>query len=317
MIALPNKLIVFGGFYDNGKAIINYNDLHVFDLSSMTWSEVKRPSKGTQWPNPRAGHQFMLHSGTNSAILYGGVRMEVKSKETKEAKNTSYFNDCWKLDLSNYSWSKVRAKGAAPNPRAGMTMAIHRERAVVFGGSTDIESEFDFATTCHNDLFSLSLGERNVWNEVKVQKGAPLPRRHAQMVVKGNNLIVFGGVLEQKKKEITLNDWYSLDLKKQNAWKPLVEMDLSSQVWLASDDEEEKEESGSEPEEIVEEVDPNAEVVDVDVPMDNESLKEYFARSREYWVKFVQDQADGEEISPKALKRLAFQQCKDRFEEYE
>lgn len=313
MIALPNKLIVFGGFYDSGKHITNYNDLHVFNLEDMTWSEIKQPSSGRDWPPARAGHQFILHAKSNTAILYGGVRMEVKTKES----NTHYMNDIWSLNLETFKWSKVRAKGAAPNPRAGMTMAMHKDRAILFGGSTDIESELDFDTTCHSDLFSFAPAN-SMFNTVVPKKGvAPHPRRHAQMVVKGNKLVVFGGVLEQKKKEITLNDWQLLDLKKLDAWETLIGMDIEAQEWLGSDDDEQaEEEEGSEPEEDFEEPeDPNAEVAEEDIPMDNENLREFFARSKEFWTKIAQEQNG--EANPKALRKLAFELCKDRFEEYE
>lgn len=312
MVAHQNKLFVFGGFYDNGKDIQYYKDLHIFDLDFMEWTKVKAAG---QWPGARAGHQFMVHAESNTALLYGGVRSEVlKGGATK----TNYLSDTWQLNLDSLKWVKFKGKGEAPSPRAGMTMAIHKERALFFGGVSDIESELDFQSTCHNEVFSLSLA-KGIWNKVQFKEGeAPNPRRHAQMIVRGNLLYIFGGVFEQKSKEVTLNDWHSLDLKKLNNWQTLVGMNIEEQEWLGSDDEDEEEKKDDEDDEDDEgdEGDEPPEEMKDDVPLKKENLQAYFSRSRLFWVAKASETLGETDVenSTKEARKLAFNLAKERFE---
>lgn len=320
MIAHQNKLFVFGGFYDNGSDMTYYDDLHAFDLETMLWKKVNKTS--SQWPSPRAGHQFMAHAESNTALLYGGVRTEaLKGGSSK----TNYLSDTWQLDLAKLKWTKTGGKGAAPPPRAGMTMAIHKERALFFGGVQDEESELDYKSTCHNDMYSLALA-KGVWNKVQLKEGEPPhPRRHAQMVVKGNSLYVFGGVLEMKKKEITLNDWHALDLKKMDSWKTLVGMDVEAQEWLGSDDEEEEDEKKGGGDESCEDEDEGDgegdEPVELDdeVPLETETVRDYYTRSQVLWMskattQLASEGGTAEEKNDTADKALAKQTRKLAFE---
>ena len=71
----------------------------------------------------------------------------------------------------------------------------------------------------------------------------PCGRFNSQMVFKGGNIYLFGGVVESGEKDITLKDFYSLDITKMDSWSILIENDQME--WLGdgdNDDEDEEEE---------------------------------------------------------------------------
>mmetsp|Transcript_18729 Transcript_18729/g.28449 ORF Transcript_18729/g.28449 Transcript_18729/m.28449 type:complete len:817 (+) Transcript_18729:106-2556(+) len=72
-----------------------------------------------------------------------------------------------------------------------------------------------------------------------VSRTAPLPRIKAQIVVRGNSLILYGGILEVGDREVTLDDVWSLELQKREEWICIHEGSMHKQVWkgVASDDE--------------------------------------------------------------------------------
>ena len=73
-----------------------------------------------------------------------------------------------------------------------------------------------------------------------VKRKAPLPRIKAQIVVLKNTLYLYGGILEVGDREVTLDDCWSLDLVKREAWVCLWEGSMHRQVWkgVESDDNE-------------------------------------------------------------------------------
>lgn len=54
-----------------------------------------------------------------------------------------------------------------------------------------------------------------------VERSEPLPRINASVVVRGHALYVFGGILEVGDREVTLDDMWTLDLRKRDAWNCL------------------------------------------------------------------------------------------------
>ena len=58
----------------------------------------------------------------------------------------------------------------------------------------------------------------------------PSPRMNALMVVKNNQLFLYGGIYEDGDKQYTLSDFYSLDLHKLDEWHIIIKNDLKTQV---------------------------------------------------------------------------------------
>ena len=72
----------------------------------------------------------------------------------------------------------------------------------------------------------------------------PCGRFNSQMVYKGGNLYLFGGVVESGEKDITLKDFYSLDTSKMDSWNILIENDQME--WLGDGDNDDEEASDEE-----------------------------------------------------------------------
>jgi hypothetical protein len=64
-----------------------------------------------------------------------------------------------------------------------------------------------------------------------VARKCPLPRINAQIVVRGNTLIIYGGILEVGDREVTLDDCWSIDLQKREEWNCVWNGTMHKQVW--------------------------------------------------------------------------------------
>jgi len=66
---------------------------------------------------------------------------------------------------------------------------------------------------------------------IAVSRKTPLPRIKAQIVVRGNTLYVYGGILEVGDREVTLDDLWSLELQKREEWVCIHPGSMHKQVW--------------------------------------------------------------------------------------
>jgi hypothetical protein len=64
---------------------------------------------------------------------------------------------------------------------------------------------------------------------------SPLPRIKSQIVVRGNTLYVYGGILEVGDREVTLDDIWSLDLQKREEWVCIHPGTMHRQVWKGAE----------------------------------------------------------------------------------
>lgn len=108
--------------------------------------------------------------------------------------------------------------------------------------STTIADDGIFKLTISNDV-ERSVNVSNMSQEIKHFQ--PRPRINCGMAIKHGILYLYGGLYEDGDKQITLQDFYALDLKKLDEWKILIDDD-KKQEWLGSssesdmDDEEEE-----------------------------------------------------------------------------
>ena len=105
-----------------------YNDLWELDLETLKWSALGAP--GALAPPPRSGCQLVLHAEAGTLFMYGGYRKEPGDDGVELGVALA---DCWALDLTKYTWERVKKQGIAPGPRSGFTLVAHRNRAVLFG----------------------------------------------------------------------------------------------------------------------------------------------------------------------------------------
>mmetsp|Transcript_8255 Transcript_8255/g.12434 ORF Transcript_8255/g.12434 Transcript_8255/m.12434 type:complete len:861 (-) Transcript_8255:37-2619(-) len=68
-----------------------------------------------------------------------------------------------------------------------------------------------------------------------VSRKVPLPRINAQIVVRGNTLFLYGGILEVGEREVTLDDCWSMDLQKREEWTCIWNGTMHRQVWKGAE----------------------------------------------------------------------------------
>ena len=154
MTVYKNKLLVFGGFFDDGKAVQYYNELWILNLDEMKWI-CHLPDPGQLWPSSRSGCGIAIHG--DSLFVYGGYSKTADDSD-KEIEHGKACDDMWILSLTQSSkmvWEKVKKAGMAPGPRASATLISHKNRAFVFGGVSDNELKGgeDMSSDFHNDLY--------------------------------------------------------------------------------------------------------------------------------------------------------------------
>ncbi|KAI0244378.1 hypothetical protein L0F63_003636, partial [Massospora cicadina] len=111
-------LLIFGG----GDSSQYYNDLHVLDTVTLTWSSP--PTYG-EAPTPRRAHSTCLYK--NALYVFGG------------GDGRYPLNDLFRLDLTTnngYRWSKLEPTGTPPVSRGYHSATLlDGGQLVIFGGS--------------------------------------------------------------------------------------------------------------------------------------------------------------------------------------
>lgn len=206
---------------------------------------------------------------------------------------------------------------------------------------------FDFPSSAHQGIKNSSVMKLNSKTKQPeaVSRTEPLPRINSSMVVTGNTLFVYGGLLEVGDREITLDDMWTLDLKKRQTWNCLWPGTMHKQVWRGAvhddddsyystdnktdrgaDDEDEEEKAE------IEQLEANKKdrlklelrslrdthgLADPDrTPAPGEGLIEFYTRTSDYW-NHQADLSKETGVSSKEIKRQGFALAKDRFESVE
>lgn len=69
-------------------------------------------------------------------------------------------------------WEKVKKAGLVPSPRTSVALAVHKKRAIIFGGVTDQHGQGDHMfSTLHDELYQFNLDSRR-WYPVAVKPPA-------------------------------------------------------------------------------------------------------------------------------------------------
>ncbi|KAL4853408.1 Kelch domain-containing protein 4 [Chlorella vulgaris] len=161
MVLHGKQLLLFGGFFDNGKETRYFNDVWSYDTEELRWM-LLGPKAGHTAPSPRGGCQLALtgdqlyifggysvkkaepDSGGCSGSLAGYSFLPNKKKggkgEEDEGKGVVH-DDVWCLDLKSLEFERIKRQGMAPNQRTAFGLVTHRKRAVLFGGIMDQEGK--------------------------------------------------------------------------------------------------------------------------------------------------------------------------------
>ncbi|KAK2646335.1 hypothetical protein Ddye_021530 [Dipteronia dyeriana] len=117
VVRASSVLILFGGEDAKRKKL---NDLHMFDLKSLTWLPLHCTGTG---PSPRSNHVATLHDD-KILFIFGGSS---KSKT---------LNDLYSLDFETMIWSRIKIRGYHPSPRSGCCGVLCGTKWYIAGGGS-------------------------------------------------------------------------------------------------------------------------------------------------------------------------------------
>ncbi|RDX75301.1 Acyl-CoA-binding domain-containing protein 4, partial [Mucuna pruriens] len=116
VVMAKSVLILFGGEDAKRRKL---NDLHMFDLKSLTWLPLHYSGAA---PCPRLNHVAALYDG--KIFIFGG------------ASKSRTLNDLYSLDFETMAWSRIKIGGFHPSPRAGCCGVLCGTKWYITGGGS-------------------------------------------------------------------------------------------------------------------------------------------------------------------------------------
>jgi hypothetical protein len=266
-------MILFGGFHESAKNGDTrfFNDLHVYDFQSMTWTELKY-GKLARLPPPRSACNLALMSTGSSSegdalFVYGGYS-KVRNASNIHSNGNSSGNingrqqqhhglckssegivhvDCWFLPLKSLlggiaagggapippspTWERITRKGEYPSGRAGTSSVVFQKNKMVVFGGV-MDDEGD-----HHTMISTFFDDLFAFDMER--------RRWFAMGLKEKKDI--GGVGRRRRKkdaavgaglgcvmmsaEIDNGDGHSDDFEEENCAIPIKNEEVKSNGW--------------------------------------------------------------------------------------
>ncbi|PPS04074.1 hypothetical protein GOBAR_AA16591 [Gossypium barbadense] len=252
-----DQIYLYGGYYKevssdkNSSALekgIVHADMWSLDPKTWEWNKVK---KSGMPPSARAGFSMCVHK--KRAMLFGGV---VDMEMEGDVMMSLFLNELYGFQLDNHRWyplelrkekstkvksrkdSKQETPGSDYNDKVNIeakTSGIddkdqimeYDEEAGDEESNIDEMSEHIVASMTINDesncLLLLNMSNLLMHESViNFQVVKPCGRINSCMVVGKDTLYIYGGMMEVKDREITLDDLYSLNLSKLDEWKCII-----------------------------------------------------------------------------------------------
>ncbi|KAI9168476.1 Kelch repeat-containing protein 3 [Blastocladiella emersonii ATCC 22665] len=204
MTLWKNYIVLFGGFYETYAQTKYYDDLWVFNLQDYKWTKIEIPDHLGSRPTARSGFQMFAHK--DHVFVYGGYcKQFVKGQKVKGVTHT----DLWALkmtpDLKHMRWERRKKMGYYPGPRAGATMTVWKDRAILFGGVQDVEiSDELMESTCFNDMYAYQM-ESNKWYSMTLRSKKQPKQKKKDRSAKPAHLGAAGGADSDREDEPSNN----------------------------------------------------------------------------------------------------------------
>ena len=215
-VAWRHYMLLFGGFHESLRSETRwFNDVHIFDFQTATWTELKFGRLARAPPARSAANVAVCAAPTEALVVYGGYS-KVKGGNASGGGQPGIrsegitHTDCWVLPLKSLlpakgsgaingsnppSWERVTRKGEYPSPRAGTSCVVHRNRMLVYGGVSDLEGDHHrMESVFYDDLFAFDM-ERRRWFAMRLKKAGSGGRRRRRR--KGDG----GAAAEEEEKE--------------------------------------------------------------------------------------------------------------------
>ena len=306
------------------------SDWYKWCSKTMKWQKVKRAGYG---PSRRAGFSMILHK--HNAVLFGGVE-DVENDDDLES---LFFNDLFAFNLERKKFfpMTLRKKKGRKTRRSKNSANMNESSETTRDSSKqdDIKAEIIEQTEDQAQVDDDGDG-KDIDTEaltaalMQQDEQKPSPRFNSAVAVMKNILYIVGGMVEKGEQEITLDDIWAIDLNKLDEFHELKELSEACSEWIASDEEDEEAEEENDDDESENDGDDEKEerkekrkgrlqrlrqrtndAEDINfTPLINESLKDFFDRTKNYWIGEVHE-ALGE--SGKALRRVSFEWAFKRY----
>ncbi|XP_020203821.1 kelch domain-containing protein 4 isoform X1 [Cajanus cajan] len=264
LFVYQDDIFLYGGYSkevssdkNNSEKGFVHSDMWSLDPKTWEWNKVK---KSGMPPGPRAGFSMCVHK--RRAVLFGGV---VDIEVQGDVMMSLFLNELYGFQLDTNRWyplelrkeksTKDKLKKIEQNCADGVDKINPACTA-----REDVEEEEDEESNIDdiskNIASNMSVVDSETHNKseekpkecvAKSEIQSSLPevvkpcgRINACMAVGRDTLYIYGGMMEIKDQEITLDDLYSLNLSKLDEWKCIIP--ASESEWVeASDDDEENE----------------------------------------------------------------------------
>ncbi|KAH8239853.1 hypothetical protein KR032_008740 [Drosophila birchii] len=239
--APDGKIFVWGGYsrasmkkeVDRG---VTYTDMFALSQdknagdadNKYKWTAIKA---GGYKPKPRSSVGFTV-AANGKAYCFGGV-MDVD--EDDEDVQGQFGDELLAFDLTAQTWrlQEIQTK-ASPAEKKEETNDVEMSA----GPAQPV-------TTTTDGVFTVTVGGPSTSSTPYVSNipslfgkpkptNVPSPRMNPGLCVCKGTLYIFGGILEEDAKQLTYNDFYSLDLHKLE-WKVIIPNSLKAHEWEDSD----------------------------------------------------------------------------------
>lgn len=365
--------VKIGGQKAQGKVFDDMWALHLGPVvkdQNPTWEKLSR--KG-QTPSPRSGATMTVYK--NKALLFGGVHDE---EGLHHSMKSTFYNDLFAYDMDRRRWYELELR-IKSNKQRRRRKKKNQEKELAEeaddGNDSDASTDsldqlnrFGYVDADGNIVY-IDNEEEEGEGEAKVEEEEvkeeevpvalipmeeeekeeekeepvvkPIGRINPAMLVRGHTLYIYGGVFEENDREITLDDCWSLDLKRLESWVEVLPGTMSEQVWKgdvsdtddgsddeSGDDEDDYSDSDDEPvvkekatpsrtfKQEIQQLQDQLELADPNrTPISTENLRDFFARTSAYWTEEAMKQDDAAARSTKELKRCGFALAEIRYNE--
>lgn len=317
------------------------SDTYKLSSETMKWQKVKRSGYG---PSRRAGFAMVFHKG--NAVVFGGV----EDDETEENLESVFYNDMFALNLARRKWFPLtlrKKKGKKARRRrkkiekaeVGQPAGESSGQSEQPDGRMEIDDEqFEVADKDEDDEDGVDLDTEALEAALMAEGEDVMPcgRFNAAVAVQKNVMYIAGGIVEKAEREITLDDIWAVDLNKLDEFREVQGMSRQCAEWVTSDDEDDEDDEDEEMEGDSGEMSESDENEEDEedrkrrrggrrdmlrgrvcqnedenfTPMVNESLKDFFERTKPYWIGEVHE-AIAE--TGKALRRISFEWAFKRY----
>uniref|UniRef100_A0A803KQG8 DUF4110 domain-containing protein n=1 Tax=Chenopodium quinoa TaxID=63459 RepID=A0A803KQG8_CHEQI len=254
-----DEIFLYGGYFKELSSVKNsssekgvvHSDMWSLDPRTWEWNKVK---KSGMPPGPRAGFSMCVHK--KRAVLFGGV---VDMEAGGDVMMSLFLNELYGFQLDNHRWYPLELRKEKSSKEKLKKITDEKNNKVLpenkvnssdkdLGEENGVDTVMDdqkVGNDLEESIGDMSLETDNIGSSSKLgskdDRGScepgsskeslnialpeivkPCGRINACMAVGRDTLYLYGGMMEIKDREITLDDLYTLNLSKLDEWKCII-----------------------------------------------------------------------------------------------